>query len=345
MSVITIVGAGMMGSAMAVPARDNGHEVRLVGTHLDREIIEHVKATGNHPKLQPPLPRGVQAFQIEELEAALTGTDILIGGISSFGVDWFRDQVLPLIPQDVPVLLITKGLVHEGNGKLKTFPDYLLESRSELSISAVGGPCTSYELADRNHSAVCFCGHDLPVLAKLKGLLETDYYHITVSTDVAGVETAVAMKNAYALAVTLAVGLKERENGIGCTEAYNPQAAIFGQAMREMDKIVKMAGGKEESVVFGVSDLYVTIFGGRTRMLGTLLGRGLSIDEALQELEGVTLESVAITNRVSSAMHKLAEQGLANWENFPLLRHVDEILNQAKPVDLPWKSFGEAGAQ
>ena len=31
MAVITIVGAGMMGSALAFPARENGHEVRLVG--------------------------------------------------------------------------------------------------------------------------------------------------------------------------------------------------------------------------------------------------------------------------------------------------------------------------
>ncbi|NLL42218.1 MAG: glycerol-3-phosphate dehydrogenase [Firmicutes bacterium] len=341
MSVITIIGAGMMGSAMSVPARDNGHEVRLVGTHLDREIIDNVRATGNHPKLEPKLPAGVQAFQIEEVEAALAGTDVVIGGISSFGVDWFRDKILPLIPKEVPVLLITKGLVEEGNGKLRTFPDYMLESRGELSISAVGGPCTSYELADRNHSAVCFCGHDLAILQKLKGLLETDYYHITPSTDVIGVEVAVAMKNAYALAVTLAVGMQERERGVGCVEAYNPQAALFGQAMREMTRIVKMLGGSAESIVFGVSDLYVTIFGGRTRKLGTLLGRGLSIEEALRELHGVTLESVAITNRVSSAMHQLAKLGQANWDEFPLLRHVDDILNQGKPVNIPWKSFGE----
>ncbi len=39
MAVVTIVGAGMMGSALAFPAAENKHEVRLVGTHLDREII------------------------------------------------------------------------------------------------------------------------------------------------------------------------------------------------------------------------------------------------------------------------------------------------------------------
>ena len=59
MSVITIVGAGMMGSALAFPARENGNEVRLVGTHLDREIIDTARQTGRHregggQKAHPP---------------------------------------------------------------------------------------------------------------------------------------------------------------------------------------------------------------------------------------------------------------------------------------------------
>jgi glycerol-3-phosphate dehydrogenase (NAD(P)+) len=48
-STIVILGAGVMGSAMCLPSRDRGHAVRLVGTHLDRDIIESVKATGLHP--------------------------------------------------------------------------------------------------------------------------------------------------------------------------------------------------------------------------------------------------------------------------------------------------------
>ena len=37
---ITIIGAGMMGSALAFPAAENGHDVRIVGTCLDDEIID-----------------------------------------------------------------------------------------------------------------------------------------------------------------------------------------------------------------------------------------------------------------------------------------------------------------
>ena len=44
MSAITIIGAGMMGSAMARPASDNGHRVRLIGSPLDHVIIDALKA-------------------------------------------------------------------------------------------------------------------------------------------------------------------------------------------------------------------------------------------------------------------------------------------------------------
>ena len=43
MATVVIIGSGMMGSALAFPARENGNTVRLVGTHLDREIIETCK--------------------------------------------------------------------------------------------------------------------------------------------------------------------------------------------------------------------------------------------------------------------------------------------------------------
>ena len=60
MGTITIVGSGMMGSAMAFPACDNGHKVRLVGTPLDREIIDRAKTDGYHITLKRRLPDGVE---------------------------------------------------------------------------------------------------------------------------------------------------------------------------------------------------------------------------------------------------------------------------------------------
>ena len=192
MAVITIVGAGMMGSALAFPARENGNEVRLVGTHLDRDIIDVCRATGKHPKFDAAFPEGISYHQIEEIKTALAGADFVIGGISSFGVDWFGDQVLPLIPDGTPVLTVTKGLMDTGDGKLLTYPDLWQKKLDELGktipLNAIGGPCTSYELVAHDQTEVTFCGGDLSVLQKLKAAMQTDYYHISTTTDVTGID-------------------------------------------------------------------------------------------------------------------------------------------------------------
>ena len=340
MKVITIVGAGMMGSAMSLPATDNGHAVRIVGTHLDRAVIEHARAHHEHPAMRRRLPDSVRYYQLEEMPEALAGADLLIGGVSSFGVDWFADTVLPLVPERLPVLSVTKGLLDLPDGTLLPFPRVLAQRAGRrLSLNAIGGPCTSYELADRRHSSVTFCGDDPAILRTLKAMLETDYYHISLSTDVVGVECAVAMKNAYALGVSLAIGMLERAEGVGCTEAYNPQAALFGQSVREMSRMIALVGGGAENIVYAAGDLYVTIFGGRTRKLGILLGRGLTFAQAQQELAGVTLESVAIAQRTVRAMTALVARGLARQEDFPLLFHIGRLLAGAQNPPMPWAAF------
>ena len=91
MAIVTIIGAGMMGSALAYPARENGNEVRLVGTPLDREIIDVCRATGRHPKFTKDFPAGIKYYQIEDMQAAIEGADMIIGGVSSFGVVLRRD--------------------------------------------------------------------------------------------------------------------------------------------------------------------------------------------------------------------------------------------------------------
>ena len=73
MAVITIIGSGMMGSALAFPARENGHEVRLVGTHLDKDIIAACKETDTHPKFDRPFPAGVKYYFREEADEAIAG--------------------------------------------------------------------------------------------------------------------------------------------------------------------------------------------------------------------------------------------------------------------------------
>ena len=345
MSIITIIGSGMMGSALAFPAAENGHTVRLTGTPLDREIIEHCRRHGRHPKFEQSFTGKLEYYQFEEVNEALKGAELVICGVSSFGVEWFADSVLPILPPGVPVLSVTKGLICKDDGSLQCYPDYWAEKLAKLGkdneLCAIGGPCTSYELTAHDHSLVAFCGGNRATLERLKQLMSTSYYHVIVTTDVIGIESAVALKNGYALGIALTIGENFKRAGNETELHYNSQVAVFLQASREMRKLIAMQGGSEDSYFVGIGDLYVTVYGGRTRKVGILLGEGYTIDEALEKLQGVTLESLVVAGRVAKALRIKAQRGEIDLEDFPLLMHVDSIVTDKQPVNIPWKKFAD----
>ncbi len=333
-----------MGSALAFPARENGNEVRLVGTHLDREIIDNCKKNNRHPKFKRDFPSGIKFYQIEDVVGAIEGSDLIIGGVSSFGVDWFGDCILPLIPEKIPVITVTKGLMDTPDGKLLTYPyvwgEKLKKLGKKLSLNAIGGPCTSYELVFHDQTEVTFCGEDKDILRRIADIMRTDYYHISISCDVVGIESAVALKNGYALGIALTIGVNQKLYGIDSELHFNSQAAVFGQAVKEMYKLLSIQGaGTIDNLCVGAGDLYVTVYGGRTRLVGILLGRGLDIDSAKAELKGVTLESLVVAERVARAIRIKASKGEVSENDFPLLLHVDDIITKKLPVNIPWNKF------
>lgn len=338
---ITIIGAGMMGSALAFPARENGDIVRLVGTPLDKEIINACKSTGKHLKFNVPFPEGVEYFQFEDWKEAVKGCDFVIGGVSSFGVDWFLENVLAELDPSVPVLSVTKGLINLEDGSLISYPEYwkreLAKKGIDRQICAIGGPCTSYELVAHDQTEVAFCGKQPETLRMMKAAMATEYYHISLTNDVEGLESAVALKNGYALAVAMTIGLVNRTMNDGLH--YNSQAGAFYQAVKEMRYLLEIQGASRDCENIGIGDLYVTVYGGRTRKIGILLGEGKTYEEAMEILSGVTLESLVVSRRVFAAISKRAEKGEVDLARFPMLCHVADVLDNGKDAQLPWESF------
>ena len=98
----------------------------------------------------------------------------------------------------------------------------------------------------------------------LKELMQTDYYHISITTDVLGIESAVALKNGYALGIALTIGLNQKNFGNEELH-FNSQAAVFGQASKEMYRLLQFQNVLSlDTLCVGVGDLYVTVYGGRT---------------------------------------------------------------------------------
>ena len=138
----------------------------------------------------------------------------------------------------------------------------------------------------------------------------------------------------------MALSENQKKFGLDSELHFNSQAAVFGQGMKEMHRLLEFQGAMTlNNLAVGVGDLYVTVYGGRTRLVGILLGRGLNIDEAEAELKGVTLESLVVARRVARAIKINAANGTLNAADFPILMHIDEILTEKKSVNIPWEDF------
>ena len=283
MSTIVILGSGVMGSALAMPLADNGHEVRLVGTHLDRAIIDAIAKTGVHPGLGRDLPPTVLPFQLEQLETAFADAEIVLSGVNSFGVRWAGERLAPLLQPDQLVIAIAKGVSADEQGNLRILPEVLAEPvppdvRERVRWAAIVGPSIAGEVAARRESCVVFAGHDQAAIDRLAATFRTDWYHVWTSTDLVGAEICAAAKNCYALSVGLAEGeLERRGEAASRDRAHNYEAALFAQGAAEMRQWVALLGGHPETPLWlpGVGDMYVTSTGGRNVRVGGLMGAGL----------------------------------------------------------------------
>jgi len=346
MAVITVVGAGMMGSALCVPLVDRGHEVRLVGTPLDREIIARLAEDHHHLTLRYDLPRAIRPFQVDSLAGALEGADAVALGVSSPGVRWAAKNVGPLLRPGTPLFSITKGLEWDGE-RLRVLPDVLAgelprAQRDSIAPAAIAGPCIAGELARRVLTCVVLTGRDRQSLRTIADLVRTDYYRIFLSEDVEGVETCAALKNAFAMGVAFGTGLHERMGGAhGSVAMHNYESAVMAEAIVEMMRVVELVGGRPLTAagLAGVGDLDVTNNGGRTGRFGKWLGLGLPLPEAIKKMEGATLECLEVLAVMRDAIAGLEARGVLGVHELPLLREMARVALDGKSLEMPFDAF------
>ncbi len=350
MARITVLGAGVMGTALTFPLSDNGHEVRLVGTHLDDEIIRSCKEARLHPKLRRQIPDRVTPYAYSEAEQALPDAEVILLGVNSRGVHWAAEVLGRLARPGQIIMMVTKGL-ESVDGELKILPDVLYARlpaplRDQLKYAAIGGPSIAGELAARHHTSVVFVSRDESILPYLQSLYATPYYHIWTSTDMLGVELCVALKNPVALAVGLAAGVLEKKTRAQGpdpvdTRMFNFAAGVFAQGLTEMAYIVQLLGGRPETIYSlpGAGDLFVTSMGGRNQRMGRLLGMGMPFSEAVEEMPGETIEGVDATIAIMPAIDAMTQAGKIDADALPMLRTLYRILTRNAPAEFEFDRF------
>lgn len=350
MAIVCVLGAGRMGTAFCTPLLDRGHEVRLVGTHLDRAYIDALRASGFHPALEHPLPVGATFYQVDKLASAMDNAELLVLGVSSAGVCWATRTLAPLMRPGVPLIMLTKGVAWNGAG-FRLLPDLVADGmpeavRTTLTPVAVTGPCIAGELIRRRETCVVFAGRNPETIKLWADVASTPYYHVWGSTDLAGCEASAALKNAFAVAVGFARGVLERTGDVPSDSPalrgvgnHNYESAVFAEAIEEMAGLVEVVGGKPATAygLVGIGDLLVTTHARNVR-LGRLLGLGLSREAALDEMQGVTLEGLTTVLTLAEALVAMDADGRTKPGEFPLLRHLVAVVN-GRSLSVPFDQF------
>ena len=243
MSKIVIIGAGAMGSAFAIPCLDNNHDINILGTHLENDFIDQLKANKRlHLGLNTSIPEGVNLIKFEKFDSIMaTNVDLIVLGISSKGIEWVADQLSRVYKNKrLPnLLMLTKGLsIHNNNYELLVDKlERLLSEKgiNEVSISAIGGPCLATGLANKVHSSVVVANKDMSVAKKIADMINTNYYHTSYSNDLNGVEVSAAIKNIFSMAIGAAKGLCSNNvsEEIRNKNYLNTASALFKQSIQE----------------------------------------------------------------------------------------------------------------
>ena len=337
MKKILILGAGAMGSAFTVPCVENNHDVVLSGTHLEDNTIDQIIQNNYlHPALNCKLPKNLKIIKFDNFSKEFKNRpDLIVIAVSSKGIDWAAKEILKYYSKDISILLLTKGLTIIDN-KFSTLSDkisLIFEKKgfSNLSISAIKGPCLATGLINKIRTSAVVANKDISKSQWIGKLISTNYYTLEFSEDIVGVEICGAIKNLYSMIIGASKGLSSEtaDDEIKSKYHYNTAASLIHRSISEMVFFTKFFKGKEETVygLAGIGDLYVSAIGGRNSKMGKYLGDGYNYLEAKKKfMINDTVEGAELAFEIGSKIMKEFSKN-----DLPLMINLlDSIINNKK---------------
>jgi glycerol-3-phosphate dehydrogenase (NAD(P)+) len=342
-----VLGAGVMGTAFTLPMSDNGMDVALVGTHLDRGLVSGMEAGRVHGKLKAQIGENVTVFQDTDMGTAFAEpADLVVVGVSTPGIDWAIEHLARFMRGTPPILLLTKGIA-ETKDRIETLPDYCAREFARLGkphgpFGGVGGPCIAGELAVRRFTSAVVGLTDMREAARWANALSTAYYRLRPTADVTGLEICAALKNFFAIGVSVMAGRASGDIAVNSAGMHNATASLFNQAVDELRLICAAGGGNPLTAtgLAGLGDLHVTCQAGRNSKLGRLLGAGASYSEAMAgPLAGETVEGTLVANALRAPLAVYENRGLLGRDDLPLVHAIIDAVASDRPLEVDWAAL------
>ncbi len=310
--LVTVLGAGSWGTALAILLARNGVATRLWGHHEGE--IGILRAERQNRRYLPgiPFPAGLELEG--DLATALTGAREVLVAVPSHAFTETLERLAPILARDTGLCWATKGF-EPTDGRL--LHEVARDCLGREDLSMISGPTFAKEVARGLPTAITVAATRREHARRIAAYLHGEAFRAYTSDDIVGVQVGGAAKNVLAIAAGIADGL-----GFGA----NTRAALITRGLAEITRLGLALGAQAETFMglAGLGDLALTCTDdqSRNRRLGLALARGLSVDRARagigQEVEGMhtagvvwhKAETLGIPMPISEQVHRVLFHGL-----------------------------------
>lgn len=271
-----VLGSGAWGTAIALQLCRAGQRVSL--WNRDPEKAARMRRRRMNPRLPGvSLPRELEiTSSLEGLGAA----ELTVFAVPSYAVGETARLVRGRLRPGAVLVSAAKGVEPETCLRMTQVITREL-GEGAFPVTALSGPSHAEEVALAMPTG-CVAAGEAEAAALVQRAFMSPAFRVYTNPDVTGVELCGAVKNVIALGCGVADGL-----GFG----DNSRALLITRAVQEAGELVLRAGGSARTCagLAGVGDLIVTCTSrhSRNRKAGLLLGQGLGVREALEQVGAV----------------------------------------------------------
>ncbi|HAG04893.1 MAG TPA: NAD(P)H-dependent glycerol-3-phosphate dehydrogenase [Lachnospiraceae bacterium] len=319
MKTVAVIGSGSWGTALAIQLKRAGNNVILWS--FKESEVQAILADRENKEFLPgvKIPEEITVtFKDEDVSWA----DIILFATPSKFVRNMAKRFSSFVKEGQIVINVAKGL---EEGTLLRLSQVIKEEIPQCKIAVLSGPSHAEEVGREMATAVVAASEDMDVAKEVQQLFATSMFRVYTNSDLIGVELGGALKNLIALAAGVTDGM-----GYG----DNTKAALMTRGSVEIARLGVAMGARKEtfSGLSGIGDLIVTCTSrhSRNRMAGELLGKGMSLEQALEQVhmvvEGVVNAKAAgelakkynvdmpITNAINSLLEGRVDVKTAVYE-------------------------------
>ncbi|WP_304942106.1 NAD(P)H-dependent glycerol-3-phosphate dehydrogenase [Vallitalea guaymasensis] len=312
MAAVSVLGAGSWGTALAILLNNNGHEVALWSIIEDE--VNLLNDTRENKSKLPGIHIPDEINITNNLKEAILGKDMLVMAVPSKFVRNTANLMKEYVTKDQIIVNVAKGLEDDS---LYTLAHVINDEMPDNPVAVLSGPSHAEEVS-RNIPTTCVAGSkDHDVAKKVQDIFMNSDFRVYTSSDVIGIEMGGALKNVIALAAGIS-------DGIGFGD--NTKAAIMTRGITEISRLGVAMGAETQTFagLSGIGDLIVTCTSmhSRNRRAGILIGKGYSLQEALDEVKMV-VEGVYTAKAALDLSEKYKVE-------MPIIREVNEVLFKGK---------------